>query len=203
MNRKEDVLRLLKSTGLASLADVAQNLGLTKQGALRHLDALQAEGLVETVTIERAGPGRRSHAYRLTAAADDHFPAAYRQLASELVDFIESDQLERFFRARAARVEAEYAARLAGLDFQGRVRELARLASEHGHMTEVVEHADGTVGLRHCNCPIQDLAAKSGHPCRQERDMYQRLLGADLTRSTWLGAGDASCTYSISTKEGN
>ena len=94
-------------------------------------------------------------------------------------------------------LEAEYGARLAGLDFEERVRELARLTAQQGHMTELVERADGRIQLRHCNCPIQDVAARGGHPCRQEQDTYRRLLGAEVARSTWLGAGDTSCTYDI------
>jgi predicted ArsR family transcriptional regulator len=113
------------------------------------------------------------------------------------VDFVGERTLERFFDSRARRQEAAYEARLAGLNFDERVRELARLTTAAGHMTEVVERPDGGLQLRHCNCPIQDVAARSGHPCRQEQDIYQRLLGAAVARSTWLGAGDSSCTYDI------
>jgi len=55
---------------------------------------------------------------------------------------------------------------LAGLDFEGRVRELAKLATEHGHMAEVVELPEGGLAIRHCNCPIQDVAARTGCPAR-------------------------------------
>jgi DeoR family suf operon transcriptional repressor len=157
--------------------------------------------LVEVSTDEHHGPGRPGHVYRLTPAAGDHFPSGHRELAGELVGFLDQAELERFFAARAQRLEAEYGPRLAGLDFAERVRELVRLTSERGHMTELVEAADGGLQLRHCNCPIQDVAARGGHPCRQEQDLYRRLLGAAVVRSSWLGAGDASCTYDITTAE--
>lgn len=199
MDRKQDVLALLKARGSAGLADIAEHLGVSKQGALRHLETLQARGLVEVSTDEHRGPGRPGHVYRLTAAAGDHFPSGHRELAGELVEFLDQEELERFFAARARRLEAEYRARLAGLDFAGRIRELVRLTSERGHMTELVQGADGALQLRHCNCPIQDVAARGGHPCRQEQDLYRRLLGTAVIRSSWLGAGDASCTYDITT----
>ena len=197
VDRKQDVLALLKARGSAGLSEVAQELGLSKQGALRHLEALQSKGLVEFSTEEHRGPGRPSHVYRLTAAAGDHFPSRHRELAGELADFMEAEELERFFADRARRLEAEYGARLAGLDFHERARELARLTTEKGHMTELVELADGSLQLRHCNCPIQEVAARGGYPCRQEQELYKRLLGAKVTRSTWLGAGDLNCTYDI------
>jgi predicted ArsR family transcriptional regulator len=197
MDRKHDVLALLKARGSAGLAEVAEHLHVSKQGALRHLEALQARGLVEVSTEEHGRPGRPGHVYRLTAAAVEHFPSGHRELAAELVEFLEPTEAERFFAERARRLEAEYGARLAGLDFEARVRELARLTTEQGHMTELVRRADGALQLRHCNCPIQDVAARAGHPCRHEQDVYRRLLGAMVARSSWLGAGDTSCTYDI------
>jgi DeoR family suf operon transcriptional repressor len=201
MDRKRDVLALLKARGSAGLAEIAEHLGVSKQGALRHLAALLASGLVEVSSEEHHGPGRPGHVYRLTAAAGDQFPSGHRELAGELAEFLDEAELERFFAERARRLEDEYGVRLAGLDFEERVRELARLTTERGHMTELLDRPDGGLQLRHCNCPIQDVAARGGHACRQEQDMYRRLLGALVRRSTWLGAGDASCTYDITTAE--
>jgi len=197
MDRKQDVLALLKARGSAGLADIAGHLGVSKQGALRHLDALRARGLVEVSAGEHQRPGRPGNVYRLTASADQYFPSGHRALAGELVEFMDEDELERFFAARARRLEAGYGPRLAGLGFEERVRELARLTSEQGHMSELVEGPQGRLQLRHCNCPIQDVAARGGHPCRQEEATYRRLLGATVARSSWLGAGDSSCTYDI------
>ena len=201
MDRKQDVLALLKGRGSAGLAEIAEHLGVSKQGALRHLEALLARGLVEVSTDEHRGPGRPGHVYRLTPAAGEHFPSGHRELAGELVEFMDDDELERFFAARARRLEAEYGPRLAGLDFEERVRELVRLTSERGHMTELVQRADGSLELRHCNCPIQDVAARGGYACRHEQELYRRLLGAAVVRSSWMGGGDASCNYDITTAE--
>jgi predicted ArsR family transcriptional regulator len=83
------------------------------------------------------------------------------------------------------------------LDLEGRVLELARLASEHGHMADVVQAADGGYEIRHHNCPIADVAAMSGHPCQVEQDMYRRLLGRPVTREGWIPDGVPSCNYIV------
>jgi predicted ArsR family transcriptional regulator len=197
MDRKRDVLTLLKARGSAGLAEIAEHMGLSKQGALRHLEALQASGVVEVFTEERHGRGRPGHVYRLTAAASAHFPTRHRELALELVDFMEAEEVDRFFAGRARKLEAEYVSKLEGLDFEERAQALAQLTTEQGHMTELVKRPDGGLQLRHCNCPIQEVAARSGHPCRHEQELYERLLGVMVARSTWLGDGDASCTYDI------
>jgi predicted ArsR family transcriptional regulator len=195
-SRREIVLAFLKSRGHATLAEVAAHLEVSKQGALHHLETLQAEGLA-IVHSEGHGRGRPENVYSLTDAAADHFPLGHRELAGDLVEFLSTAQLKSFFEKRAARLEAEYAVRLAGLDFEGRVRELAKLATEHGHMAEVVELPGGRLAIRHCNCPIQDVAGRTALPCQNEQQMYQRLLGNPVERSTWLREAAADCTYEV------
>jgi predicted ArsR family transcriptional regulator len=201
-SRRETILAFLKTRGHASLGDVAAHLEISKQGALRHMEALEADGLATVAPAEEHRRGRPENVYTLTAAAHTHFPHAHQELASDLVEFLSEAQLKQFFERRTARLEAEYAPRLAGLDFQGRVRELAKLATEHGHMAEVVELAGGGLAIRHCNCPIQDVAARTSLPCANEQQMYERLLGAPVTRSTWMREAAGDCTYEVKEREG-
>jgi DeoR family transcriptional regulator, suf operon transcriptional repressor len=196
-SRRETILAFLKMHGQATLGEIASHLEVSKQGALRHLEALEADGLATVGVAERHGRGRPEHVYKLTAAAGEHFPEGHRELTGQLVEFMSTEQLQRFFAQRAARLEAEFAARLTGLDFDARVHELARLATEHGHMAEVVELEEGGLAIRHCNCPIQDVAARTGLPCQNEQQMYQRLLGTEVRRSTWMPDAADDCTYEM------
>ena len=201
-SKRGAILAFLKTRGHATLGEVAAHLEVSKQGALRHLEALEASGLaVVAAPAEAHRRGRPENVYRLTAAAGEHFPDGHRELTGELVDFVTQEQLQHFFEKRAARLEAEYAPRLAGLDFEGRVRELARLATEHGHMAEVVDIGDGELAIRHCNCPIQDVAARTGLPCLNEQHMYERLLGGDVKRTTWMAEAADDCTYVMKENE--
>ena len=195
-SRRESILAFLKVRGQATLGEIAAHLELSKQGTIRHMEGLTADGLA-AVTTASHGRGRPENVYRLTAAAVGHFPDGHRELTGELVEFMSQRQLRDFFERRAARLEAEYAAKLAGLDFESRVRELARLATQHGHMAEVVAMEDGGLAIRHCNCPIQDVAARTGLPCVNEQQMYERLLGADVTRTTWMTEQADDCTYEM------
>lgn len=195
--RKDAILAFLKKRGSATLGEIASHLEVSKQAALRHLESMELAGLA---TVATAGPhrrGRPENVYQLTSAAGTHFPDGHRELSGQLVEFITEEQLKHFFERRAARLEAEYAPRMAGLDFEGRVRELARLATEHGHMAEVVEMREGGLAIRHCNCPIQDVAARTGLPCVSEQQMYERLLGTPVSRSTWMAEAANDCTYEV------
>ena len=196
-DRKREVLGLLKVRGGATLVEVAEHLAITRQGALRHLEALESAGLVETTAAPEARPGRPRHRYTLTPAADATFPAAHRELAQDLVRFLERDALDRFFEARTARIEAGYRSRMHGGDVRARAEELARLATENGHMAEVVETPGGGIAIRQCHCPIGDVAMESRTPCRHEQEMYGRLLGAEVVRSASIPDSDPACMYEV------
>ena len=200
-SKRDAVLAFLKTRGHATLGEIAAHLEVSKQGALRHLETLESSGLTTVAPADAHRPGRPESVYRLTAAAGERFPDGHRELTGELVDFMTQQQLREFFERRASRLEAEYAPRLAGLDFDARVRELARLATEHGHMAEVVEVADGGLAIRHCNCPIQDVAARTGLPCVNEQQMYERLLGTAVARTTWMAEAADDCTYVMKENE--
>ena len=195
------ILAYLKTRGHATLGEIASHLEVSKQGALRHLEGLEASGQVAMAPDSAHGPGRPENVYRLTPVAAANFPDGHRELTGELVEFLSNEQLKQFFEKRAQRLEAEYAPRLAGLDFESRVRELARLASEHGHMAEVVDLGDGALAIRHCNCPIQDVASRTGLPCVNEQQMYERLLGTEVARTTWMAEAADDCTYAIKREE--
>jgi predicted ArsR family transcriptional regulator len=198
VSRRESILAFLKTRGEASLDEVASSLGVSKQGALRHLELLRTEGFVDVRAHARDGrPGRPEHVYRLTAAAAGNFPQGHRELASDLVHFIGREQLREFFEQRAARLEAASTARMAGKNLRGRVEELARIATENGHMATVVELDDGSLAIRQCNCPIGDVAAETRQPCQAEHALYQRLLGVELERTSFMPEAASSCTYVV------
>ncbi len=73
-HKRAAILAFLKTRGQATLGEVASHLEVSKQGALRHLEALEAAGLATMAPAAPHGPGRPENAYRLTAAAGEHFP---------------------------------------------------------------------------------------------------------------------------------
>ena len=100
-SRRESILAFLKTRGQATLGEVAAHLEVSKQGALRHLEALETDGLATTGHAQPHGRGRPENLYELTPAANDHFPDGHRELAGDLVQFLSEEQLKRFFERRA------------------------------------------------------------------------------------------------------
>src|SRR5260370_1853765 len=114
-SRRQTILAFLKKHGQASLGEIAAHLEVSKQGALRHLEALEGAGLATVASAPPHGRGRPENVYQLTAAAGEHFPDGHRQLTGELVEFLSDEQLKHFFERRSARLDAEYPPKLAAL----------------------------------------------------------------------------------------
>ena len=101
-SRREVILAFLKTRGRATLGEVAVHLEVSKQAALKHLEGLLADGLAQVRHAEARGRGRPENVYTLTAAAAEHFPHSHRELAADLVEFLNEEQLARFFERRTA-----------------------------------------------------------------------------------------------------
>src|SRR4030088_1472103 len=82
--RRETLRAFLKMRGRAPLGEIASQLEISKQGALRHLEALEEAGLATVASAAPHGRGRPDSVYQLTSAAGSPFPDAPRQLTPQL-----------------------------------------------------------------------------------------------------------------------
>ncbi len=208
------LLIALRKQGEARAEELAEQLDVTVSAVRQHLQGLAAADLVAH-REERAGPGRPRHVYRLAPAAEALFPRSYGELTVELLDYIgdEDPQLvaRAFERRRRARVERTRE-RLAGLDFDARVAEVARVLDEDGYLAEVERLPARTGGdagdpaapapsgwriLEH-NCAILAVAQRYGHACGAEIAFLREVLPeADVTRVAHILAGATACAYEV------
>ncbi|HEV7774133.1 MAG TPA: helix-turn-helix domain-containing protein [Conexibacter sp.] len=202
------LLIALRKRGEARAEELAEQLDVTVSAVRQHLQGLAAADLVAH-REERTGPGRPRHVYRLAPAAEALFPRSYGELTVELLDYIgdeDPDLIARAFeRRRRARVERTRE-RLAGLDFDARVAEVARVLDEDGYLAEV-ERLEGGPGdsdtdggwriLEH-NCAILAVAQRYGHACGSEIAFLREVLpDADVTRVSHILTGAHACTYEV------
>lgn len=202
------LLIALRKRGEARAEELAEQLDVTVSAVRQHLQSLTAADLVAH-REERPGPGRPRHVYRLAPAAEALFPRSYGELTVELLDYIgdeDPDLVARAFeRRRRARVERTRE-RLAGLDFDARVAEVARVLDEDGYLAEVERLEDGAGGegeaggwriLEH-NCAILAVAQRYGHACGAEIAFLREVLpDADVTRVSHILTGAHACTYEV------
>jgi len=194
------MLTYLKKQGDASADELASALAITASAVRQHLAGLGADGLV-THSSARHGPGRPVHRYRLSETGELLFPRAYGTLTTELLEYVEDHDpalLTQIFERRGRRRLEHTKARLEGLPFESRVRELARVLDEDGYLAEVVETDDGAWRIVEHNCAILTVAQRYGHACSSELDYIRAALpDATVERVQHLLAGAHVCAYEI------
>jgi predicted ArsR family transcriptional regulator len=196
---QQQLLGRLKRRGSATIPVLAADLGLNVETVRHHLQVLARLGLVERRGTRRSGPGRPEVVYALAGAADSLFPTrageVLHALAAHLQDTGNEAILEAFFARYIDERRAQALARVAGLNGRARVEEVGRILSELGFMA-LAEEGEGAANLRLCHCPLRELVSVSRIPCRAEIGFIRELLGEDqLTRLSYIPAGDAACTY--------
>jgi DeoR family suf operon transcriptional repressor len=149
----------------------------------------------------RDGPGRPRHCYHLTAAADGLFPRAYSDLTNELLGYASDDDpelVERLFERRRKRRVVDAKHRLAGMRFDEKVEELARILDEDGYLADFQAQDDGTFLITEHNCAILGVARRYGQACSSEIGFLREALPeAKIERIQHMIAGAHSCAYEV------
>jgi predicted ArsR family transcriptional regulator len=197
---RQGILLLLRRHGRLSAPQLAHRLGISAVGVRRHLVTLERDGLVSART-ERAARGRPAARYALTDQGRQTFPKHYDELAQEALSFLGAEggrNLHDFLAWRNERLAAEYGSRLRSPSVEGRTRELADALTDQGFMAEVEDGADGLKLCQH-NCTVEHIAAEHPDVCAWEAVLFERLLGATVTRESTIVDGSVRCVTHVRT----
>lgn len=203
---KRRILDRLKRADTLTAPEVAADFELTDTAVRQHLEALEQVGLVERTSAPPRGRGRPPVRWKLTAIANELFPDRHADLTVELIGAIREavgdEGLDRVVANRASRQLANYRKVLPDPERSSvkvRVRRLAELRSAEGYLAEAVSEGRDMLLLEH-HCPICEAAATCQGLCRTELELFQEVLGDDVTveRTQHVLAGDLRCAYRIS-----
>ncbi len=201
---KQRILTLLKMNGGLATSDLSDMLGISATAVRRHLNTLEAQGLISYRTEQR-GMGRPSFVYELAAAASNVFPQSYAAFATNLLqDLVELDgveKLDELFQHRHASRRQQYLARVDGETLSERVASLARLLEGEGRMTTWEQLDEERFILREHNCPILQIAQRFDQPCRCEVILFRETLQAQIKRVNHIPDGDIACVYEIEAQQ--
>lgn len=194
----------MQQAGLKELADVMK---ISRMAVHKHLSVLQNRGLVESIEIRESSVGRPKMMYQLTSQSKSIFPKSYSAIATHALDFIERNMgkegVERVLRDRQDDLFDKYYKHLKDLDFEKRVKELARIRDEEGYMAESKKESKLS-SRRHVlleyNCPIIHIAEKHWEACSVETELFEKLLGANIETTHRAAQGDLICKFVIREK---
>ena len=186
------------------MADLSRELGVSKMATWKHLVALETKGLVER-SSRRGGRGRPRAFFALTDRSSSLFPEAYTQMTMSALRFIEEklgrDGVVRLLKQRAQEVLDSNRERMPDAKLKDRVVELVKIRDEGGYMAEMGHTGKNVVEMLEHNCPIMAVADEYPEACRVERELFQKLLHADVETSHRVVAGDPMCRFLIRARE--
>lgn len=197
---RDRLTRLLRLQGESAVGALAGQLELTRMAVRKHLDSLEAVGLVQYRTEARP-IGRPRRLYSLTAAASALFPQAYEELAADLLAHLRAESgdaaVEAFFQKRAHRLQERYGRSLDNLLLPERARQLAKLREADGFMACCRQEADGTISLSEHNCPFRTIVEANPEICAAEMDLFRAILGGEVQRRLWMPEAGNACEFVI------
>lgn len=195
------MLQLLKREGAVTAGDVAERLGMTREGARQWLQTLEKEGAVARIAPrETTGAGRPAVSFALTPEGEHLFAKNYDNLAVSLVDAV-ADQLgqEALVKLLTAITEQqvkEWEPKLAGKSLPERIKALKGIYFEDDPHTSVRRDSQGYV-LVERNCPYLNVALRRPHLCSVTVSTLTRLLGVRVVREARFQDGDGRCVFRV------
>jgi len=199
---KKKLLYYLKVMQQAGLEELAKAMKISRMAVHKHLALLQERGLVASVET-RGGVGRPRMMYQLTSQSKTIFPKSYSAIATHALDFIERNMgkegVEKVLRERQSELFDGYYKRLRDLEFDKKVKELAKIRDEEGYMAESKKEPKnfGKQVLLEYNCPIIHIAENHWEACTTETELFEKLLGADIETTHRAAKGDLICKFVI------
>ncbi len=202
---RDRVAREISHRGPITAAELADSLQLTPAAIRRHLDGLQAEGLVATwhaAPPGQRGRGRPARSFVLTEAGQAALGAhstGYHDLATAalryLADVAGPDAVRDFAVQRVADLESRVrpGVESAGPEVAERAGALAEALSRDGYAA-TARPAGAGVQLCQGHCPVQDVARAFPELCEVETEAFSRLLGVHVQRLATLAHGEHVCT---------
>lgn len=200
------VARSILENGPSTAAALGARLGLTPAAIRRHLDTLQADGMIEGRQARvhgYRGRGRPAKVFVVTDAGRDAFEQAYDDLAVGALRFLAEtggDELVgEFARRRVGELEERYQPMVdAAAGPEDKARALARSLSADGYAASVETAPTGS-GEQLCqhHCPVAHVAEQFPQLCEAETEAFARLLGTHVQRLATIAHGDGICTTHI------
>ncbi len=197
------VIRALRTLGQATVAQLAEQVGVKSVTIRHHLNSLHAEGLV-AVEEQRRAVGRPVHLYRLTEEAERLFPHAYHLLIDRLLDLLKQklapSTVQMLLEALAHSLAEEARREVAHLPPEVRRPRLEAWLRERGLIVSWEETDEGVQLIKY-HCPYYAVGRHHPELCQIDEALIRAVLEADVRQSACLLAGDGSCTFVLDNGE--
>jgi DeoR family suf operon transcriptional repressor len=197
---RAELLVALKKGQPLTAKELGEHFGLTANALRRHLEELEADGVVRHCREVR-GVGGPVYAYRLSDAGEALFPRSYDAALTTALEALREQQgvegVVALFRRQWEAIAQQAKPELARLPLAERAQLLAELLSSQGYMAESESVAEGVATLREHNCAIRAVAERFPEVCAAEAAFIEQVLGAAVERQARIVDGCNACQYNV------
>lgn len=197
------ILTSLKQRGPATIAQLADALGLTGEAVRQQLLQLHRDGWVEARierTDERARTGRPATIYRLSEAGDHLFPKQYDALSVAMIDAVAEEIGPEALKRILARLTDERVTAVGpgmrGLSLHDKIMALKSWYLDDDPYMDP-EASNGSFRLVERNCPYLNTAMHRPSLCSISVNALTRILGVRVEREEQFQRGDNRCVFRI------
>jgi len=202
-NTRRAVLEALRSAGMATVAELAEIVGVKAITIRHHLNALLAEGLVEAEE-KRQTVGRPIYVYHLTADAENLFPQKYHQLVERLLDQVKlslpPETVEMLIKSLATSLAEEFRMEFENLPEPDRLNRLIDLLAREGFMAKW-RRTEAGVELVEYHCPYYAVGQRHPEICQIDEELIRVALKAQVAKEACLLTGDPACKFVLTDDE--
>lgn len=196
------VLEQIKLHDELHAAELASQLGITKEGARQHLLKMEKGGWIEGYA-NKSGVGRPVQYYKLTEKGEAEFPDAHAQVTVELLQSVKQllgkEALDKIIEKREKENYERYASRMVkDNSVEEKLSTLSNLRSKEGYMANWHEE-DGAFYLTENHCPICSAARECQGFCSAELNNFKQLFGDQyqVERTKHILSEGKRCVYKI------
>lgn len=196
---KEKILTTLLNNQNATIADLAEIVGINGISVRHHLINLQAEALVASEE-QRHGVGRPRFTYHLTDMGIEKFPSNYLRLTDHILDELKrtfsDDELAEIFTRIGLDLAKKHRVSDDSMPISEQLEVLSNSLAEEGFHLSWVEN-DGTFTLTNQNCPYHNVAVTHPEICHIDHVMFANIFTKPAIAQQCIMRGDPQCVFTI------
>lgn len=202
---RRSILNFIRERGQATVAELAESVGLSPVSVHYHLNRMERDGLVKAEPL-RQGVGRPKYVFTLADAAMELFPQSNHRLADRLLDALQTQlteqQIQAIFNRMVEDIAAEHDDSFKTKPLEDKIEALVAMLGEEGFFSRV-ERVGQDFRVTQCGCPYQYVAARHPNVCAIDLQLMSATLGTDVERGSWMLKGDSVCTFHVRASSAN
>ena len=199
---REVILHGIKSSPHSTVEELAEVADVSPVTVRHHLNALQAEGVIETASIRRK-VGRPYYVYSLSEKGQELFPKRYVRLTSRLLDEMKGrlpeEIVNEIFNGVVDNVLEEHRGEFEHLPLEQRLDYLVELLAEEGFLS-TWEKTDTGYRLVEYSCPYLSIGSTHVEVCSFDRKLMDGILQLPVQQNSCMLQGANCCQFTFETR---